>query len=176
MSWQLEIPILIRSFINDFDENPMYSDERILQLSLVAAQHIVLDIEFNNEYTIDIINQTIVPDPTELSDKDINFIGFAALKSACLLDQSSLRTRAHLEGISTSLGSAKLDISSGLSGYKTILEQGPCKMYDQLKTQYVIGDASRVRAVLSPFVGNNFDPQMLNNNNPDYRRIDTIIT
>jgi hypothetical protein len=49
-------------------------------------------------------------------------------------------------------------------------------MYQELKTQFVLGDASRVRAVLSPFVGNNFDPQMLNNNNPDYRRVDTIIT
>lgn len=176
MSWQLELPILIRSFINDLSENPTYSDERILQLSLVAAQHTILDIEFNNKYTIDIVNQTISPDPTLLDDKDVNFIGFVALKSACLLDQSSLRTRAQLEGISTSLGPAKLDVSGGLSGYKIILEQGPCKMYDQLKTQYVIGDASRVKAVLSPFVGNNFDPQMLNNNNPDYRRIDTIIT
>lgn len=176
MSWQLELPILIRSFINDLGENPTYSDERILLLSLVAAQHTMLDIDFNNKYTIDIVNQTISPDPTELSDKDVNFIGFVALKSACLFDQSSLRTRAQLEGISTSLGPAKLDVSSGLSGYKTILEQGPCKMYEQLKTQYVIGDASRVRAVLSPFVGNNFDPQMLNNNNPDYRKIDTIIT
>jgi predicted nuclease with TOPRIM domain len=50
------------------------------------------------------------------------------------------------------------------------------QMYQELKTQFVLGDASRVRAVLSPFVGNNFDPQMLNNNNPDYRRVDTIIT
>lgn len=176
MSWQVELPILIRSFINDLSDNPTYSDERIIQLSLVAAQYTIIDIEFNNNYTIDVINQTISPDPTELAEKDIDFIGFAALKSACLLDHSSLRTRAQLEGISTTLGPAKLDVSSGLSGYKIILEQGPCKMYEQLKTQYVIGDSSRVRAVLSPFVGNNFDPQMLNADQSGYRRIDTIIT
>jgi len=176
MSWQLELPILIRSFINDFSDNPTYSDDRILQLSLVAAQHTLIDIEFINKYTVDIVNQTISPDPTTLDEKDVNFIGFVALKSACLFDQSSLRTRAQLEGISTTLGPAKLDVSPGLSGYKTIIEQGPCKMYQELKTQFVLGDASRVRAVLSPFVGNNFDPQMLNNNSPDYRRVDTIIT
>jgi hypothetical protein len=176
MSWQLELPLLIRSFINDLDETPQYSDDRIMQLALVAAQHTIIDIEFNTKYTIDVVNQTINPDPTVSENKDINFIGLVALKSACLLDQSSLRTRAQLEGISTSLGPAKLDISSGLSGYKTIIEYGPCKMYDQLKTQYVLGDASRVRAILSPFVGNNFDPQTLNNNGSDYRRIDTIIT
>lgn len=175
MSWQLEIPILIRSFINDFDDQPNYSDERILQLSLVAAQHTILDIEFNNTYIVDIINQTISPDPT-LQARDNTFIGFVALKSACLLDQSSLRTKAHLEGINVTLGPAKLDVSSGVSGFKTLLEQGPCKMYDQLKTQYVLGDASRVKAILSPFVGNNFDPQMLNTGQSDYRRIDTIIT
>lgn len=176
MSWQLEIPVLIRSFINDFEDQPIYSDERILQLSLVAAQHTLLDIEFNIQYNIDIINQTIIPDPTESNFRDNTFIGFVALKSSCILDQSSLRTRAHLEGINVTLGPAKLDVSSGLSGFKTLLEQGPCKMYDQLKTQYVMGDASRVKAILSPFVGNNFDPQMLNTNQSDYRRIDTIIT
>jgi len=174
MSWQLEVPILIRSFINDFDDQPNYSDERILQLSLVAAQHTILDIEFNNSYSVDIINQTISPDPT--INRDNTFIGFVALKSACLLDQSSLRTRAYLEGVNVTLGPAKLDVASGIAGFKTLLEQGPCKMYEQLKTQYVLGDASRVKAILSPFVGNNFDPQMLNTGPSDYRRIDTTIT
>ena len=176
MSWQLELPILIRSLINDLSDNPTYSDERIIQLSLVAAQYTIIDIEFNNNYTVDVISQVITPDPTMLQDKDVDFIGFVALKSACLFDHSSLRTRAQLEGISTTLGPAKLDVSPGLSGYKLILEHGPCKMYEQLKTQYVIGDASRVRAILSPFVGNNFDPQMLNADQSGYRRIDTIIT
>lgn len=175
MSWQLEIPLLIRSFINDLGEEPTYSDDRIIQLALVAAQHTIIDIEFNTQYHIDIINQNISPDPTTLESKDVNFIGFVVLKASCLLDQSSLRTRAYLEGVNVALGPAKLDVASNLSGFKTLLEQGPCKMYDQLKTQYVLGDASRVRAILSPFVGNNFDPQMLNTGRSDYRRIDTII-
>lgn len=176
MSWQLELPLLIRSFINDLGDEPIYSDERIIQLALVAAQHTIIDIEFTNSYSIDIINQNIIPDPTLLESKDVNFIGFVALKASCLLDQSALRTRAHLEGVNVALGPAKLDVASNLVGFKTLLEQGPCKMYDQLKTQYVLGDASRVKAVLSPFVGNNFDPQMLNTGRSDYRRIDTIIT
>lgn len=176
MNWRNEITLLIRSLINDFDETPMFSDERICQLAMVAAQHLVLEIEFNNKYTIDILNQDILPDPTSQDSRDINFVGLWGLKSACLLDQSSVRTKAHLEGISTSLGPAKLNVSNGFNGYKMLIEQGPCKMYQELKQQHILGDSSRIRAVLSPFVGNNFDPQMLNTGRSDYRRTDTVIT
>ena len=49
-------------------------------------------------------------------------------------------------------------------------------MYQDLKQQYILGDSSRIRAILSPFVGNNFDPQMLNTGRSDYRRTDSVIT
>ena len=68
MNWRNEISLLIRSFINDFGDTPMYTDQRICQLAIVAAQQVILEIEFNNEYTIDIINQTISPDPTVTRD------------------------------------------------------------------------------------------------------------
>lgn len=174
MNWRNEISLLIRSFINDFGDTPMYTNQRICQLAIVAAQQVVLEIEFNNEYTIDIINQTISPDPTET--RDIEFIGLWSLKAACLFDQSSIRTKAHMEGISANLGPAKLDVSNGFNGYKMLMEQGPCKMYQDLKQQHILGDSSRIRAILSPFVGNNFDPQMLNTGRSDYRRTDSVIT
>lgn len=174
MNWRNEISLLIRSFINDFGDTPMYTNERICQLAIVAAQQIILEIEFSNKYTIDVINQTISPDPTDT--RDIEFIGLWSLKSACLFDQSSIRTKAHMDGISTILGPAKLSVSNGFSGYKMLLDQGPCKMYQDLKQQHILGDSSRIRAILSPFVGNNFDPQMLNHGRSDYRRTDSVIT
>lgn len=44
MSWQIEIPIIVRTLINDLDENPKYSTERLLQLITVAAKYVQFDV------------------------------------------------------------------------------------------------------------------------------------
>jgi hypothetical protein len=163
MYWQIEIPIIVRTLINDLETIPTYSDDRIQQLATVAAQYVVKDANLTTNYTINIINQTISPDPSDPNSRDVDFIGLIALKSACILDQSTFRTKAALEGIRTALGSANLWISGNIAGYKMILDQdqGPCKLYEQLILDHNIGNATAVSAVLSPFVGNNFDPRYL---------------
>lgn len=159
--WQVELPIIIRSLINDLENTPIYSDDRIIQLTTVAARYVVTEANFTTQYTIDIINQTIAPDPSDPNSRDIDFVGLLALKAACILDQSTFRTKAALEGIKTALGSANLSIQGNLGGYKTILDQGPCALYEHLVLDHNIGNATAVSAVLSPFVGNNFDPRYL---------------
>lgn len=161
MYWEVEIPIIVRSLINDLGSSPTYSDERIQQLTVVAAQYVVKEVTLSNNYTIDIVNIDITPDPSDNSTRDTDFISFIALKAACLLDQSTFRTKAALEGIKTALGPANLSVAGNLSGYKTILDQGPCALYEQLVFDHNVGEAAPIRAVLSPFVGNNFDPRYL---------------
>jgi hypothetical protein len=161
MSWQIEIPIIVRSLINDLSDNPTYSDERIQQLIVVAAQYVVREISLSANYTINIITPDITPDPTLTDNKDQDFIGFVALKSACILDQSSLRTRATMDGVRAALGPASISVA-GSSMYTTILNQGPCSAYDKLRIEHQLGNSSLLRAILSPFVGNNFDPTNLN--------------
>ena len=162
MYWEIEIPIIVRTLINDLDENPTYSDSRIQQLAVVAAQYAQKDLNLRQTYIIDIVNQTITPDPSAPETRDTDFIGFIALKSACLLDQSTFRTKAAMEGIRTALGPANLAISGNLSGYKMILDQdqGPCQLYQTLTYEYNIGNGI-ISAVLSPFIGNKFDPSYL---------------
>jgi hypothetical protein len=161
MYWEIEIPIIVRTLINDLESTPTYSDERIKQLITVSAKYVVIDANLSISYNIDVVNETITPDPSDPETRDTEFVGLIALKAACILDQSTFRTKAALEGIKTSLGSASLAINNNLGGYKTILDQGPCSFYDQLVMDYNIGNATAVRAVLSPFVGNNFDPRYL---------------
>jgi hypothetical protein len=163
MYWDIEIPIIVRTLINDLEATPTYSDERIKQLITVSAKYVLIDANLNVSYNIDIINETITPDPSDPETRDPEFVGLIALKAACILDQSTFRTKAALEGIRTSLGSASLAINNNLSGYKAILDQnqGPCALYEQLVMDFNIGNATAVRAVLSPFVGNNFDPRYL---------------
>lgn len=160
MSWQIEIPIIVRNLIGDINDPPIYNEDRVKQLIVVAAQYVTREVNLNIDYQINIINPDIFPDPSLESSRDQDFISFISLKSACLLDHSTLRTRAASEGIKASLGPATLNVGAN-SSYQLLLAQGPCKMYENLRLDYELGNTSLLRGVLSPFVGNNFDPTYL---------------
>lgn len=159
MSWKKQIPIIIRTLINDLSENPTYSDERILQVIVVAAKYVEFDVVLDRSYDINILSPNITPDPT--IENDAIFISLLSLKAACIIDQSNFRTKAAMEGIRASLGPAQLAIGGSLAGWKDILEHGPCKLYAELTDHWDISNANACRAILGPFVGNNFDPFML---------------
>lgn len=161
MSWQTEIPIIVRTLINDWSDQPVYSDERIIQVITVAAKYVQFDVSLDTKYTVDVSNLTIDPDPT--LKKDEIFTSLVALKSACIVDQSSLRTKAAVEGIRASLGPASLSVGGSLEGIRMVLEQGPCALYDELTSHWDVKDATAIRAILSPFVGNNFNPRYIQN-------------
>lgn len=159
MSWKVEMPIIIRTLINDIGAIPTYSDERLQQVIVVAAKYVQFDVVLDNTYSLNISEPAISPDPTDNND-DI-FISLTCLKAACIIDQSSLRTKAALEGIRAALGPASLSVGGSLAGLKMILEMGPCASYEELTSHWDVKEATAVRAVLSPFVGNNFDPTSL---------------
>lgn len=161
MSWQTEIPIIVRTLINDWSDQPVYSDERIIQVITVAAKYVQFDVSLDTKYTVDVSNLTIDPDPT--LNKDEIFTSLVSLKSACIVDQSSLRTKAAVEGIRASLGPASLSVGGSLEGIRMVLEQGPCALYDELTSHWDVKDATAIRAILSPFVGNNFNPRYIQN-------------
>ena len=159
MSWQVELPIIVRTLINDIEPNPIYSDDRLIQVITVAAKYVQFDVVLDHKYLVDVINSTITPDPT--LDRDEIFISLVALKAACIFDQSSLRTKSATEGIRAALGPAQISVSGGLEGLRMILEQGPCATYDELTSHWDVREASAAKAILSPFVGNKFDPRSL---------------
>lgn len=159
MSWTQEIPAIVRILINDMENPPKYTDERLLQIITVAGKYVQFDVNLDHNYTIDVVNLNISPDPTD--DNDSIFISLISLKAACLVDQSTLRTRAALEGIRASLGPANLSVAGSLAGIKMIIEEGPCATYDELTSHWDVKEATAIRAVLSPFVGNRFDPTSL---------------
>ena len=157
MSWQTDIPIIVRVLINDLESQPTYSEDRILQVITVAAKYVQFDVVLDHGYLIDVANNTITPDPTE--DRDDIFIRLVALKAACIIDQSTFRTKAVNEGIRVALGPAQLSVVGNLAGWKTLLDKGPCATYEELVSHWDVGQATTARAILSPFVGNKFDPR-----------------
>ena len=163
MSWQIEIPIMVRTLINDLNDQPTYSDERLLQVIAVAAKYVQFDVVLDNEYSVNVVDFSMSPDPTVINDNI--FISLVALKSACIIDQSALRTRAALEGIKASLGPAMLSVNGSLDGLISILDKGPCASYDELNSHWDVSQATAIRAVLSPFVGNKFDPRSMFSDN-----------
>jgi hypothetical protein len=98
-------------------------------------------------------------------NNDSIFISLVGLKAACIIDQSTLRTKAALEGIRAALGPAQLSVAGSLSGFNLILDKGPCAAYEELTSHWDVREASAVRAILSPFVGNKFDPRSLYSDN-----------
>jgi hypothetical protein len=159
MAWQNELTIITRTLINDLDEPYEYSDARILQVLTVAAKYVQFDINLDYTYNIDVVNSTIDPDPTSINDSIFNSL--VCLKAACIFDQSTFRTKAALEGISTKLGPATLSLGGSLSGWQAIIEHGACGLYDELTSHWDVKNATAIAAVLSPFVGNKFDPRSL---------------
>lgn len=159
MSWQVEIPIIVRTLIDDFGDQPTFSDERLIQVITVAGQYVQFDVVLDHKYNIDVINGTITPDPT--ADRDEIFISLVSLKSACIVDQSNLRTKAAMEGIKAALGPASLSVGGSLEGIRMVLEHGPCGLYEELTSHWDVSNASAVKAILSPFVGNKFNPRYI---------------
>lgn len=159
MSWNIEMPIIVRTLINDLSDSPTYSDERLLQVISVAAKYVQFDVVLDQAYAVNVVNPDIAPDPT-ISNDNI-FVSLTCLKAACIVDQSTLRTKAAMEGIRAALGPAQLSVANSLAGIRLIIEQGPCAAYDELTSHWDVKEATAIRAVLSPFVGNRFDPTSL---------------
>jgi hypothetical protein len=162
MAWQSTIPLIVRTLINDWGDPQQYNDQRLTQIILVAAKYVQLDVSLDTTYTVNFNQFTISPDPVDMNDEI--FTGLLALKAACLVDHSTIRTKSMTEGVRASLGPASLSVNGGLDGIKTILQIGPCAAYADLTEHWNIGGASYIRAVLSPFVGNNFNADVMRNN------------
>lgn len=157
MAWQDEIVPMVRVLINDFGSTPKYTDERLTDAVVVAAQIICREITFSRVYTVSMSAKSISPDPVSVNDD--TFISLLTLKSACFVDQSTMRTKAEIEGVKANLGPVSIDVSGQINAFLQILENGPCKMYEDLKMQIQFGSdlyATNIRAILTPFVGNKF--------------------
>lgn len=160
MAWQDEMIITTRVLVNDLNTPYEFSDDRIIQILVVSGKYVQFDVNLDNVYDIDVVNQTISPDPTVNNDNI--FTSLICLKAACIIDQSTYRTKAALEGIRTALGPAQLSVTGQSAAWKTMLDQGPCAAYDELTSHWDVKEATAIAAVLSPFVSNKYDPRYLN--------------
>lgn len=160
MSWQNTSILMLRSLMNDTAcGETTYSDQRLEELLITAAYLLPIEINFDTAFTINIQQMSISPDPESVAD-GADLIAFMVLKAACMLDQSAFRTAALLSGISAKLGPASLDTTWYGDRLKTLVMEGPCKSFKELKEDYNFSYDGKqiIRAVISPFVSNDFNP------------------
>lgn len=158
MAWNNTMVTMVRVLISDLDATPTYTDARLEQLIVVASQFVQQELDFSTAYTINIASPDISPDPTVTATKDDAFTNFVVLKAACIADQSTFRTKALAEGIRAVCGPVSLQVAGNLKGFQTLLDKGPCAAYEELKQDYIFGNINNIRAIFSPFVGNEFRP------------------
>lgn len=159
MSWATDSLTMLRVMLNDAGVTQTYTDDRLTDLLITAAYIIRIDVNFNTSYNVDITNKLVTPEPVDQSDGK-EFTSFTVLKAACLMDESSFRTAALLQGVSARCGPASIT-TSNYGGYlKELLTAGPCLMYDNLVNQYNFSYEGKqiIKAVMSPFAANDFDP------------------
>jgi hypothetical protein len=154
MAWTDDMPTIVRYLINDLDTtNYAYSNGRVRQTIVVAAQLVLSEIDFDKTYTVTISTSGISPDPTAAT-KDDAFINLVSLKSACLIASSELRTKG-LDAIRVSDGSSSIDAGGILRGFE-ILSKDLCQRYENAKIQYKAGNSVAGQAILSPYESPNF--------------------
>ena len=153
---------MLRTMLNDAGcGESKYSNNRLEDLLITAAYFIPIDVNFNSTYTVDVEAYTISPDPIGQPD-GAEFINFMVLKAACIADEGNFRNAALLQGVSARCGPAVLNTNSYGSYLVELLTNGPCKVYEDVSNSYNFSYEGKkiIRAIMSPFVSNDFYPPM----------------
>lgn len=163
MAWESELVRIVRYLIDDIADVPTFSDARLEETILVAAQYVVQDIDLDTTYTIDVDQLLLSPDPTTASPKDDVFINLTCLKAGCIIDRSIFRSKANNAGILIKDGQSTLDTRGIADQFKVLLDKGLCAEYEKAKVDYQLGSQNPGRSILSPASGPNLYNTYYNN-------------
>lgn len=145
MHWQESTLIMIRHIINDVDYTAYkYSDDRLLSAIMVAAKLVELELDFSNQYTVDVGDQTITPDP----ETDTVFLNLVVLKTAVIILGGEVKKEA-ANSISIRDGVSSIDLR-GVSSTLMQLYKDLSDKYDELAMYYGFSGNSG-KAILGPY-------------------------
>ncbi len=151
MSWQTEIPTIVRAIVGDLTEPYTYCASKLEELIVIAAQLTKNELDFATTYTMSISGLTISPDPT--TDRDDAFINLTALKTACLILTGETKLAAG-RGIRVTDAGASIDLSGEFNNTQKVAES-ICKAYQNGKLQYMLGNLNGIKAILTPYTSPN---------------------
>jgi len=150
MSWQGQMSTIVRHLIDDLDpDNYTFAQDRIETSILVSAQLSVMNITFENTYTMNVETCSLSPDPTDADIKDEAFITLICLRTACLIVGSQIRKESG-NAISIKDGPSAIDLR-GVSTTLQFLYKDLCDRYETLLLEYRAGNSIVGQAVLGPY-------------------------
>lgn len=153
MAWDETIPEIVRAITDDLDDTaPKISDDNILRVIIVAAFQVNNELSFTNDYSIDIINQTISPDPTDVDYQDDSFVNLVSVKSACIINRGSAETAAG-RAISVKDAGSSVDLRGIFSAKLNLIKQGWCAVYENDKFEYSLNGVNNTigAMIIGPF-------------------------
>tara|TARA_R100000008_G_scaffold76097_2_gene55728 strand:+ start:3507 stop:4010 length:504 start_codon:yes stop_codon:yes gene_type:complete len=141
---------VVRHLVNDVDSSSYtFSTDRIETTILVAAQLMIMNVDFNNEYSINVEASTLSPDPTDTDTKDNPFIALACLRAACIIIGSEIRKESG-NAISIKDGPSAIDLR-GVTSTLTVLYQDLCGKYEDALLDYRAGNSVSGHSILGPY-------------------------
>lgn len=151
--WQAEMITLLRVLVDDLASPQTYTDGRLTQVLAVAAQIVSTELNFANDFKVNIQALTIEPNPTDRSStRDDNFINLVCIKAACLIERGETRKSVG-QGIAIRDGSSSIDLRGSMDGRLKLLEKGWCSVYEDTKLEYQTGRNGSIAgaAIMTPF-------------------------
>jgi len=165
MSWQGQMSTIVRHLVNDLDPATYkYSDNRIETSILVASQLMIMNVDFNNVYDINVESCLLSPDPTDQETKDNPFITLSSLRAACIIIGSEIRSESG-NAISIKDGPSAIDLR-GVTQTLTVLYKDLCQKYENLLLEYRAGSSVAGHAILGPYSPGS---EFISRNNTDHR-------
>jgi hypothetical protein len=148
MSWTNEMVRIVRFLVNDLDA-ASYTDDRLEETILVAAQLLYCTMDFDNTYTIDVDSLSLTPDPTLIDPKDNWFINLVCVKTSCIILGSETKTLA-AQSYRITDGPATIDIQGAYKSTKEMYDSCSLKL-EKMIVDYRCGNSIAGQAVLTPY-------------------------
>jgi hypothetical protein len=134
---------IVRHLVNDIDSSSYtFATDRVETTILVAAQLMIMNVDFNNTYEINVEASTLSPDPTDTDTKDNPFIALAIIGSEIRKESGN--------AISIKDGPSAIDLR-GVTNTLTVLYQDLCKKYEDALLDYRAGNSVVGQSVLGPY-------------------------
>lgn len=145
-----ELTELLQVMLLDF-AGTKYTESQLKRVLMLAAFQVNQELSFDNDYLVNITQESITPDPTATATRDDAFINLVCIKGACIIDRGSAALAA-TQAISVKDGSSAIDLRGPLQGKLELLKHGWCKVYQDAKFEHELGTAPVAgAAITTPF-------------------------
>jgi hypothetical protein len=124
----------------------------------------IMNVDFNNTYDINVETCLLSPDPTSAATKDNPFITLSSLRAACIIIGSEIRSESG-NAISIKDGPSAIDLR-GVTQTLTVLYKDLCQKYENLLLEYRAGNSVAGHAILGPYAPG---ADGITRNNTDHR-------